>query len=131
MTIIQTVFASSEGLNGSTNTCLSLQRSLSLRTGVSAASRPLPRARCSAPSCSPFRTQTQIPHMPASQLSNHCSGHSAAGYHCEDNSLTRPREHLTLSWLILQKQCAHAAYIVLKHFNHSLLDGRQVHLKYA
>lgn len=98
MAIIQSVFASSEGLNCSTDTCSALQRSLSLRTGVPAASRPLPRALCSTPSCSPFRPQTQIPHMPACQLSNHCSDHSAACFY-KDNSLTGPlpQHHRSIS----------------------------------
>lgn len=110
MTIIQSVFTSSEGLNCSAGTCSALQRGLSLRTGASAESLPLPRH---SPSCSPFRPRTQIPLISASQLSNWRSGHSAAPplrRRLPNTTAARaPQEHLTLELAYTKEFCAKGA----------------------
>lgn len=121
MTIIQSVFTSSGGLNCSANTCSALQRSLSLRTGVSAASRPLLRSL--------LRSQ-----LLAFQTSNTDSLHACQSaqqllqwslsclllWRQLPNKARAPWEHLTLSWLILHNQFAHDAFM---HFSHSLPDS--------
>lgn len=110
MTIIQSVFTSSEGLNCSASTCSALQRGLSLRTGASAESLPLPRH---SPSCSPFRPRTQIPLISAGRHSNWRSGHSAAPplrRRLPNKAAARaPQERLTLELAYMKEFCAKGA----------------------